>query len=84
MTQELYPNNNCGECPGWLAFGEDGGPQSKEELINVMCKDCYIYNQQRYGDHTCVSCGHYASEGHLCKACLSSIPNDFKVWGGGK
>lgn len=82
MEQELYPNNNCGECPGWLAFGEDGGPRSKEELINIMCKDCFTYNSQKYGDNACIVCGHYAHEGHICKACLSSIPNDLKVWGG--
>ena len=32
-----YPNNDCGECPVWLAIGED---ITKEEAINKYCNYC--------------------------------------------
>ena len=75
MTNELYPNNNCGECPGWLALGEDGGPQTKEELINVMCCNCYTYKHQKYGDSACIICGDYIPEGQVCHTCFLNLTN---------
>lgn len=32
-----YPNNYCGECPIWLAIGED---ITKEEAIDRYCNHC--------------------------------------------
>ena len=73
MPNQQYPNNNCGECPGWLALGEDNGPRDVSDLIETMCYKCPLYTSQKYGDSVCLGCGQYADDGQLCPSCLSKI-----------
>ena len=73
MPNQPYPNNNCGECPGWLALGEDNGPQSVNDLIKAMCYKCPLYTSQKYGDSVYLGCGQYADDGQLCPSCLHEI-----------
>lgn len=47
-----YPNNDCGECVGWLAFGE----VNKEKLIRTYCMDCKLFKKQRFIRHIPSGC----------------------------
>ena len=73
MPNQPYPNNNCGECPGWLALGEDNGPRSLYELAKTMCYKCPLFTTQIYGDSTCVMCGRYVNDGLVCPSCEAII-----------
>ena len=35
-----YPNQNCGECSYWLAFGEPETTEEENEKIIEHCKHC--------------------------------------------
>lgn len=35
-----YPNQNCGECGYWLAFGEPETTDEQNEAIIEHCKHC--------------------------------------------
>ena len=35
-----YPNQNCGECSHWLAFGEPETTYEQNEAIVEHCKHC--------------------------------------------
>ena len=49
-TEEVYPNNHCGECPVWLADAE-----SEEN-----CKDCANRIKCLYDcDGRCLNCDYY-------------------------
>lgn len=79
MSNKPYPNNNCGECPGWLALGEEGGAPNIDKLIDTMCYKCPLYTNQRYGDSTCVVCGRYTNDGQFCHTCWLNITNGGKL-----
>ena len=51
----MNPNNHCGECPVWLALGEEGGIPY-EEAIEKHCSKCSVY-KLNYAEE-CVSCPH--------------------------
>ena len=50
-----YPNNTCGECPTWLAFGE---PEStnKNTSIYEHCAGCELFNSQKFVRHISTQC----------------------------
>ncbi|MBO5711427.1 MAG: hypothetical protein J6R47_01180 [Acholeplasmatales bacterium] len=43
-----YPNNNCGECPVWLAMDT---LNDKIELTGKCCTKCKIFTEQRFIRH---------------------------------
>ena len=59
-----YPNNNCGECPIWLAFE---GP--REEMMKLCEKRQCILLDDEYVDcdGRCLNCN-YFHEGYGCTA----------------
>ena len=50
-----YPNNNCGECPTWLAIDEPEGIP-KKEAIEKYCSKCEYDNDC---DGRCLNCGYF-------------------------
>ena len=74
-----YPNNDCGECAGWLAFGEI----NKEKLVRTYCMNCKIFKEQRFIRHIPSGCCYPLEEDNktviICGAYLT--PNiDGKVF----
>lgn len=62
------PNNNCGECPVWLAAGEIGGPNlaaarrdycSKCDLWNLTDEECDAIAEKAYDNlvHSLIEAG---------------------------
>ena len=50
----VYPNNNCGECPIWLAM-PDNYYQSKK-VIDTHCINCKLFQNQRFVRHIPTQC----------------------------
>lgn len=42
--KNLYPNQECGECPVWLNIDEPEGIP-KEEAVNKFCSKCKLYKE---------------------------------------
>lgn len=43
-TKNLYPNQECGECPVWLNMDEPEGI-SRNEAVNKFCSKCKLYKE---------------------------------------
>lgn len=50
-----YPNNECGECPVWLALGEDTNIKSRRS-IDKRCLKCNLFKSQRFVRHIPTQC----------------------------
>ena len=50
-----YPNNECGECPVWLAIGEECGT-SWRDAIAKYCTKCKIFTNQKFVRHIPTRC----------------------------
>lgn len=50
-----YPNNNCGECPVWLALGEQEGI-TVFDGIGTYCVKCRVFNTQKFVRHIPSQC----------------------------
>lgn len=57
--QSQYPCQYCGECPVWLSYGEEGGPQTDAELeLECQLKGCdligrTVFEEEMFGAIQC-------------------------------
>ena len=69
MLKSSYPNNNCGECPIWLAMDESEGI-SKNEAIKKYCEECERFLEDAYDcDGRCLNCDEY----HETRGCMRDV-----------
>lgn len=68
------PHNMCGECPINLAW--DDMTETEQNInFNTKCSKCKVYFSALGVTEleTCVACGGYTNEGHLCGECRERI-----------
>ena len=55
-----YPNNNCGECVYWLAFGEPETTDEQNKATLEHCAKCDVC------DGRCLNCDYYEPLTNRC------------------